>query len=66
MTFVLNTHWHGDHTGGNENLGKAGAMIVAHENVRKRMSTEQFVEFFNERSRPRPGRRCPSSPSATP
>ena len=35
--FLINTHWHGDHTGGNENFGKAGATIIAHENVRKRM-----------------------------
>ena len=41
VTVVVNTHWHGDHTGGNENFGKEGAMIVAHENVRTRMSTEQ-------------------------
>ncbi|MGH7536399.1 MAG: MBL fold metallo-hydrolase, partial [Gemmatimonadales bacterium] len=47
VRFVLNTHWHGDHTGGNENLGKAGALIVAHENVRKRMSVEQFLEAFD-------------------
>src|SRR5580765_4939962 len=33
---VLNTHWHGDHTGGNVVFG-AGAPIVAHENVRKRL-----------------------------
>jgi cyclase len=45
--FVLNTHWHGDHTGGNENMGKAGALIVAHDNVRVRMSTEQFNKLFN-------------------
>lgn len=37
VRFVINTHWHGDHTGGNENLGKAGAIIVAHENVRERL-----------------------------
>lgn len=37
INFVLNTHVHGDHTGGNENLANAGAMIIAHENVRKRM-----------------------------
>lgn len=37
-TRLINTHWHGDHTGGNENFGKSGAMIIAHENVRKRMA----------------------------
>lgn len=46
VRFVLNTHWHGDHTGGNENMGKAGALIVAHDNVRKRMSSEQFIELM--------------------
>ncbi len=39
--YVVNTHWHGDHTGGNENLGKKGAHIFAHKNVRVRLSTEQ-------------------------
>ncbi len=37
IKFVLNTHFHGDHSGGNENLANAGAMIFAHDNVRKRM-----------------------------
>lgn len=46
VKFVINTHWHGDHSGGNENLGKAGAVIVAHENVRRRMSVEQFSKAF--------------------
>lgn len=46
IRFVVNTHWHGDHTGGNENMGGAGAVIVAHENVRRRMSTEQISAFF--------------------
>ncbi len=36
LQYVLNTHWHGDHTGGNENFGKK-ADIVAHANVRKRL-----------------------------
>ena len=45
--YVINTHYHGDHVGGNENLGKAGAVIVAHDNVRKRMTTDQFTSFFN-------------------
>jgi len=54
VRFLLNTHWHGDHTGGNENFGKAGVVIFAHENVRKRMSTEQFMEFINMREKPSP------------
>ena len=56
VRFVINTHWHGDHTGGNENMAGAGAIIVAHENVRRRMSAEQFNEFFN--------RKTPASPEA--
>jgi cyclase len=47
IRYVVNTHFHGDHSGGNENFGKAGAVIVAHENVRRRMSTEQFSKMFN-------------------
>jgi cyclase len=39
VKFLINTHWHGDHTGGNENLGKAGAVIMAHDNVRVRLAT---------------------------
>jgi cyclase len=46
VRFVLNTHWHGDHTGGNKDLGESGTLIVAHENVRKRMTAEQFLEAF--------------------
>ncbi len=46
VKFVVNTHWHGDHTGGNEAFGSAGAMIVAHDNVRKRMNPEQFGEVM--------------------
>lgn len=49
VRFVLNTHWHFDHTGGNENMGKAGALIFAHENVRRRMSTDQFIEAINRK-----------------
>jgi len=39
VAFVVNTHWHGDHTGGNEAFGQAGARIVAHDNVRTRLMT---------------------------
>jgi cyclase len=54
VKFVLNTHWHFDHTGGNANLGKTGALIVAHDNVRKRMSTEGFIEFLGMKTTPEP------------
>ncbi len=43
IRFVVNTHWHGDHTGGNENVGRTGAVIVAHDNVRRRMSVGQML-----------------------
>jgi glyoxylase-like metal-dependent hydrolase (beta-lactamase superfamily II) len=45
VRFVFNTHWHDDHTGGNESLSGRGALIVAHENVRVRMSADQVLEF---------------------
>ncbi len=45
--FVLNTHWHTDHTSGNENLRNAGALIVAHDNVRTRLSAPEYSEFFD-------------------
>jgi len=37
VRFLVNTHFHRDHTGGNENLGKAGVLIFAHDNVRARL-----------------------------
>jgi glyoxylase-like metal-dependent hydrolase (beta-lactamase superfamily II) len=54
IRFLVNTHWHGDHTGGNENFGKAGVVLVAHDNVRQRMSVEQFMARFNRRVPPSP------------
>jgi glyoxylase-like metal-dependent hydrolase (beta-lactamase superfamily II) len=59
IRFVINTHWHGDHVGGNENLGTAGAVIVAHDNVRKRMSSDQFIQFMNRKVPPSPPRALP-------
>jgi len=37
IQFLVNTHYHGDHTGGNENMKKLGTTIIAHDNVRKRL-----------------------------
>ena len=52
VRFLVNTHFHGDHTGGNENFGKSGTMIVAHENVRQRMSVDQFREILRQDETP--------------
>lgn len=41
ISYLLNTHWHGDHTGGNANISQTGALIFAHENVRKRLENAQ-------------------------
>ena len=54
VSYVLNTHWHFDHTGGNENFGHAGATIVAHDNVRARMSVESEIAAFQMKFPPAP------------
>ena len=46
IRFVINTHYHADHTGGNETIGNAGTVIIAHDNIRKRMTTEQVSIFM--------------------
>ena len=50
VQFVVNTHWHFDHSDGNENFGKAGALIVSHENSRDRMATDQFIALVGRSS----------------
>jgi cyclase len=59
LRFVINTHWHGDHTGGNEAFGKQGSVIIAHANVRKRMSSEQFIAAFERKVEPAPAKAWP-------
>lgn len=45
VKYLVNTHWHGDHTGGNANFAKDGATIIAQHNVRKRLSVDQVRPF---------------------
>ncbi len=59
VSLILNTHWHGDHTGGNEDFRNDGAIIISHDNVRKRMSTEQFRSVFNRTTPASPGAALP-------
>jgi len=47
VDFVINTHWHYDHSDGNTNFGRAGAVIVAHENARTRMTRTDTVSLNN-------------------
>lgn len=53
VKFLINTHWHGDHSGGNENFGKAGATIMAHDNVRVRMASDQKTAFGEVKASPK-------------
>src|ERR1044072_2414877 len=58
LHFILNTHWHNDHTGGNVAFGPE-ATIIAHDNVRKRLSTEQKSAVFNSTTPPSPKEALP-------
>ena len=51
VQFLLNTHFHFDHTGGNEAFGKDGALIVAHDNVRRRMTSNQLIAMVGSSAR---------------
>lgn len=46
IKYVVNTHYHGDHSGGNENFKNDGAIIVAQDKVRERLSTSFTNEIF--------------------
>jgi cyclase len=53
VKFVLNTHWHGDHTGGNPYFGET-APIIAHENVRQRLQSGGNITFLKMEVPPAP------------
>jgi cyclase len=55
LRFVVNTHWHFDHTGGNGPLARAGAVLVAHENVGRLMAEDRVLEGLG-------GQAVPSAP----
>ena len=57
---VFNTHWHLEHTGGNETFAAGGAAIVAHENTRLWMSTEHYVDWQDRTYSPRPAAAQPT------
>lgn len=46
VKYVVNTHWHYDHVGGNQAFGEEGSIMIAHNNVRTRLSTDQFMAFM--------------------
>ncbi len=59
IRLLVNTHWHWDHIGGNETFARSGVVVVAHENVRHRMSVEQLVTAFNRHVPPSPAGALP-------
>ena len=62
---LINTHWHYDHTDGNEWIHAAGATIVAHEKTRRRLSTPQEIAIFNAHFPPAPAGALPTKTFTT-
>jgi len=50
--FLLNTHYHRDHTGGNEAIGNGVTTIISHDNTRKRLNMETTISAFNATNQP--------------
>jgi cyclase len=60
VRFVVSTHWHFDHVEGNEALAKAGAVIFAHENIRRRMAAGQTISILDHTVPPAPAAALPN------
>ena len=65
IRYLVNTHYHGDHTGGNEGFGKDGAVVTAHENVAKRLSAGTINGLTGAKTPPAPQGAIPSRTYAT-
>ena len=59
VRYVLNTHWHFDHTGGNAHFANKGGIVVAHENVRKRLAAGQLITIIDTEVPPAPPEALP-------
>src|ERR1043165_4198263 len=60
IKYLVNTHFHGDHTGGNENFAKDGATIVAHDNIRVRLAAGTVSGLTGAKAPPRPPEALPT------
>jgi cyclase len=59
VKYLINTHYHGDHTGGNENFAKDGVTIVAHDNIRVRLAAGTIQGLTGNKVAPRPAEALP-------
>ena len=59
VQYLINTHYHGDHTGGNENFAKDGVTIVAHDNIRVRLAAGTIQGLTGNKVAPRPAEALP-------
>src|SRR3954466_1933222 len=59
IKYLINTHFHGDHTGGNENFAKDGAIVVAQDNIRVRLAAGTVNGITGAKTEPRPADALP-------
>jgi len=59
LKYIINTHWHFDHTGANDELGKK-TTIIAHDNVRKRLASDSAIPLFKYQAEAHPKHALPT------